>query len=47
MERCELTGMSGKSTEKVWQQEAATEPPQDHKSNQEESEDKESLLEAS
>ena len=30
MERHELTGTSGKSTKKVWQQEAANEPP-DHK----------------
>ena len=38
MERCKLTGMSGRGTERVWQQEAANKPPQYHKSDQEESE---------
>ena len=47
MERHELTGMSGKCTERVEQQEAANEPPQDHKIDQEELDDGENSLEAS
>ena len=47
MERCELTGMSGKCTERVWHQEATNEPPQDHVSDQEELDNEENLLEAS
>ena len=46
-ERCELTGMSGKCTEGVQQQEAANKPPQDHENDQEESDDEENLSEAS
>ena len=46
-ERHELTGMSGKSTEKVWQQEVANKPPPDHKSDLEESDAKESSSEVS
>ena len=40
-------GTSGRGTERVWQQGAASEPLQDHESDQEESDDKENLLEAS
>ena len=43
----EVTGESSKHTGKVWQQEVAEEPPQDHESDQEESEDKENLSETS
>ena len=46
-ERCEVTGESSKHTGKVQQQEVAEEPPQDHESGQEESEDEENSLEAS
>ena len=41
MERCELTGTSGKYIERVKQQEAENEPPQNHESDQEESDDEE------
>ena len=44
-ERCEVTEESSNYTRKVWQQEAAEELPQDHTSDQEETKDKESLLE--
>ena len=47
MERCKVTGESSKHTRKVRQQEVAEEPPQDHESDQEESEDEENLSEAS
>ena len=39
--------MSGKGTEKVQQQEAVNEPPQDHESDQEESENEEISSEVS
>ena len=45
-ERREVTGESSNHTGKVWQQEAAEEPPQDHASDQEETKDKESSSEA-
>ena len=45
-ERCKLTGASSNHTEKVWQQEAAEEPSQDHESDQEDTKDEESLSEA-
>ena len=44
-ERCEVTGESSKCAGKTCQQEAAEEPPQDHASDQENTEDKESLSE--
>ena len=40
-----MTGGSNNCTGNICQQEAAEEPPQDHTSDQEESEDKESLSE--
>ena len=46
-ERCELTGVSDRSTEKVLQQEVVNEPPSDHESDLEESNDKESSSEVS
>ena len=46
-ERCELTDMSDRSTEKVFQQEVVNRPPLDHESDQEESDDKESSSEVS
>ena len=46
-ERCELTGVSDRSTEKVLQQEVVNEPPPDHESDLEESNDKESSSEVS
>ena len=44
-ERCEMTGESSNHTRKVWPQEVAKQPPPDHKSDQEELEDKESSSE--
>ena len=44
-ERCEVTGESSKHAGKAWQQEVAEEPPQDHTSDQEDTEDEESLSE--
>ena len=44
-ERCEMTGESSNRTRKVWPQEVAKQPPPDHKSDQEELEDKESSSE--
>ena len=44
-ERHEVTGGSSKHTGKAWQQEVAEEPPQDHASDQEDTEDEESLSE--
>ena len=46
MERCKLTRTSGRSTERVQQQEVANEPPQDHENDQEESDDEENSSEA-
>ena len=44
-ERCKVTGESSTHTEKVRQQEVAEGPPQDHESDQEDTEDGESLSE--
>ena len=44
-ERCKMTGESSNCTGKVWLQEVAKQSPTDHKSDQEELEDKESLSE--
>ena len=45
IERCEMTGESSNRTGKVWPQEVAKQSPPDHKSDQEESDDKESSSE--
>ena len=47
MERHELTGTSGRGAERAQQQEVANEPPHAHKSDQEESDNKENSSEAS
>ena len=44
-ERCEMTGESSNHIGKAWPQEVTKQSPPDHKSDQEESEDEESLSE--